>query len=88
MTTQLDRRELIPMDYSLLDTDQLEHLKASIMHSVIQSDIGQQALHHELTQIRLVLASRRIVERETLPLPLNADMAEYPEWELPKDRQK
>ena len=65
MTDQtLDRRELIPMDYNLETTDFLENLKASIMNSIIRSDLAQQALHRELTQIRLILASRRIVERE------------------------
>lgn len=80
MTPQtLDRRELIPMDYNLESTEFLENLKASIMHSVVRSDLAQQALHRELTAIRLILATRRIVERE---LPVNTDLLEpeYSAW--------
>lgn len=80
----IDPRELIPFSYEQMTTEELEQLKTSVMHSVVRSDLAQQALHRELTAIRLILATRRIVERE---LPVNTDLLE-PEYVTWQGREK
>lgn len=82
--TTIDRRELIPIDYKLKTTDELEWLKKSIMHSISGFEDGIQALHREYTAIRIELATRSLneLEAQPQPLPINTDALEpeYAAW--------
>ena len=63
-TTTLDARELIPVDYRLKSTEELEELKRSIMHSINSAEAGLQLWHREYTAIRIELATRVLNEVE------------------------
>lgn len=64
MTTKLDTRELITMDYKQEPTDRLERLKLSIMHEINTTDERNAVLHREYNSIRIELATRALNEME------------------------
>lgn len=81
--TTIDTRELMLKDYSLMDTEQLEALKSSIMHSIQHAEAGLTLWHREYTQIRIELAKRNLATMEALE-PQHASATdgdpEYSAW--------
>lgn len=63
--TTLDTRQLIPLNYEQMTVEELVQLKENLWHSIVQTENGVLAMHHEFNIVKTVIKEKGKSE----PLP-------------------
>lgn len=57
-TTEFNPRELLIMDYALMELEELEELRSSLMHSMTIAENSVLCWHREYTKVRLAIKEK------------------------------